>query len=90
LTWTTTKMLTTNPAETQMDLVSIVYSFMLTVGTGQFVINDAQPLTNQIMEVDVETMGLHDNKRYILLIDHGHITQQVRVPLTETECKNPH
>jgi hypothetical protein len=73
-----------------MDLVSIVYSFMLTVGAGQFVINDAQPLTQQVMEVDVETMGLHENKRYILLIDNGHITQQARVPLTQAECSNPH
>jgi hypothetical protein len=73
-----------------MDLVSIIYSFMLTMGAGQFVINDAQPLTAQVTEVDVETMGLRENKRYIILVDQGRITQQVQVPLTDTECKNPH
>ena len=73
-----------------MDMVSIIYAFMLTTGTGQFVVNDATTITPTVTEVDVETMGLHENKRFILLIDQGHIIQQVRVPLTETECKNPH
>lgn len=73
-----------------MDLVSIIYAFMLATGTGQFVVNDAVQLAPKVHEVDVETMGLRENKRFILLVEDGHITQQVRVPLTETECKNPH
>lgn len=72
-----------------MDLFSIVYSFMLLVGTGQFVINEATEIAPALIEVDVETMGMRENQRYILLVDHGHITQQARVPLTATECSNP-
>ena len=74
----------------EMDLISIIYAFMLAIGSGQFVVNDATTITPTVTEIDVETMGLHENKRYILLIDNGHITQHVRVPLTEAECKAPH
>jgi hypothetical protein len=76
--------------ESNMDLVSIIYAFMLTTGTGQFVVNDVQPISPQVHEVDAETMGLRENKRYILLIEYGKIVQHVQVPLTEAECKNPH
>jgi hypothetical protein len=76
--------------EPSMDLVSIIYAFMLTTGTGQFVVNDVQPISPQVHEVDAETMGLRENKRYILLIEYGKIVQHVQVPLTEAECKNPH
>jgi hypothetical protein len=74
----------------QMDLMSVIYGFMLVVGTGQFVVNDATELTSQVFEVDVETMGMRENKRYILLVNQGRIDQHVQVPLTSQECKQPH
>ena len=73
-----------------MDMFSIVYAFMLTTGSGQFVINDATEVAPHVVEVDVETMSRRDNRRFILLIDNGRITQHVQVPLTEKECANPH
>jgi hypothetical protein len=76
--------------EPSMDLVSIIYAFMLTTGTGQFVVNDTVKISPQVYEIDAETMGLRENKRYILLVEYGKIVQHVQVPLTETECKNPH
>lgn len=79
-----------NPTGTPMDLVSILYSFVLALGTGQFVVNDAQELSPTTIEVDLETLGLRENKRFILLVENGKITQQARVPLTSVECVNPH
>lgn len=72
-----------------MDLFSIVYAFMMSTGAGTFVINDAQEVAAQVLEVDVESSGLYEDKRYILLIDHGIVTQHVQVPLTSKECANP-
>lgn len=73
-----------------MDIVSIVYGFIMMTGTGKFVINDATTVAPQVVEIDVETLGLREDQRYILLIDHGIMTQHVRVPLTSKECANPH
>ena len=74
-----------------MDLISIVYSFIMMTGTGMFVIHDATRVAGNAVEVDVQTMGLKPHEqRYILLIDGDAIVQHVRVPLHEVECKNPH
>lgn len=73
-----------------MDLLSLVYSFVLLTGTGKFVVHEATPIGDDLVEIDVQTLGLHEDQRYILLVDHGRIVQQARVPLAETECANPH
>lgn len=83
-------MTTTMSTEPEpVDIASILYSFVLALGTGQFVVNEATELAPQVVEIDVETMGLRENKRFILLIEQGKVTQQARVPLTEAECQSP-
>lgn len=73
-----------------MDLLSLIYSFVLALGARQFVVNETSEVSPTQVEVDVETLNLRENKRYILLIEDGRVVQQARVPLTDAECRNPH
>lgn len=73
-----------------MDLLAFLYSFIISLGGSQFVVNETVELSPTLLQVDVETMGLRENKRYILLLENGKAIQQVRVPLTAEECKSPH
>lgn len=74
-----------------MDLITIIYGFVMLTGSSAFVVNEATSIAEDVVQIDVETLNLKpENQRYILLIDHGKVTQQVRVPLTEAECKAPH
>lgn len=74
-----------------MDLLSLIYSFVILTGASTFVVNEATYVADDVVQVDVETLNLKpENHRYILLVDHGKVTQHVRVPLTEAECKAPH
>lgn len=73
-----------------MDLAAIIYSFVVAIGGHTFAVNDFVEVSHHAMEVDVQTMGLGENQRYILLVNaDGKITQHVRVPLLMDECKNP-
>jgi len=73
-----------------MDLAAIVYSFVIAIGGHTFVVNDYAEVSPNVVEVDVQTMGLREDQRFILLINaRGKITQHVRVPLISDECKNP-
>ena len=73
-----------------MDIPSIIYSFMLLLGSGQFLIHEINEVGVETYQVDVETLSLTPNKRFILLIENQKVTQQLQVPLTEAECQNPH
>lgn len=73
-----------------MDLITLIYGFVLALGTGQFIVHDTTEIDPHTIEIDVETAGLRENKRYILLVKDGKVTQQARVPLAQEECKHPH
>lgn len=63
---------------------------MLLLGSGQFLIHEINEVGVETYQVDVETLSLAPNKRFILLIENKKVTQQLQVPLTEAECQNPH
>ena len=73
-----------------MDMAALIYSFVLAMGGHAFVVNDFVEVSPQVVEVDVQTMGLGEDKRYILLVDNGKVTQHVRVPLVSAECEKAH
>lgn len=72
-----------------MDLSTLLSSFVLSLGAQGFIVHETIPLEPAALEIDIETFGLNENKRFIILVDHGKVVQQVRVPLADQECKNP-
>lgn len=68
-----------------VDLATLITTFMLSVGSPTWVVND-YVTTKYGAEVDVQTTT-NPVKRYIIKTDQASVTRAIQVPVDDVECQ---
>jgi hypothetical protein len=70
-----------------MTLLSLLATFMLSIGSPAFIIHDITS-EQDTTEVDIQTVSLAHPQRYLLVILHNQIIYRMNLPLEGTQCQS--